>query len=87
MSKAYTIYSNVCTINNHICAHTDPYNPLDLPPFTIRVRTSNGTPPVSSTGTATLVEGTTDVYDVVKNSTDWSQLLSSCWNVKYYRCN
>lgn len=62
----------------------DLYNPLDLPPNTIRVRTSNGNPPAkgSSTSyeTATLVAGTNDVYDVYKSGT-------SMYRVLYYSTN
>ena len=63
----------------------DPYNPLGLPPNTVRVRTSDGNVPVkdSSTSyeTATLVEGTTDVYDVYKSGTSFYQLLYKSTNV------
>lgn len=59
----------------------DPYNPLGLPPNTVRVRTSNGNPPSKYKDTtyesATLVEGTTDVYDVYKSGTDFSRLLGN----------
>ena len=49
--------------------YVDPYNPYNLPPFTIRVRTTNGLPPYNyeyynPTYDARLVEGTSDVYDV-----------------------
>ena len=60
----------------------DPYNPLGLPPNTVRVRTSDGQPPRKNSGwystsyeTATLVEGTNDVYDVYKSGTSFAYLL------------
>ena len=54
----------------------DPYNPLGLPPNTVRVRTSDGNAPRSSYyETATLVPGTTDVYDVYKSGTSFANLL------------
>lgn len=56
----------------------DPYNPLGLPPNTIRVRTSDGNVPNGSYvtyETATLVTGTTDVYDVYKSGTSFDGLL------------
>ena len=59
----------------------DPYNPLGLPPNTVRVRTDNGQPPSRGPGavatyeTATLVPGTTDIYDVYKSGTDFTKLL------------
>ena len=43
----------------------DPYNPLGLPPNTVRVRTSDGNAPYKDAAqyeTATLVAGTSDVY-------------------------
>ena len=64
----------------------DPYNPLNLPANTVRVRTSDGNAP-SKAGyatyeTATLVSGTTDVYDVYKSGTDFGALLFYSENVK-----
>ena len=63
------------TINNKLMMNSngkllgvevnDPYNPLHLPQGTIRVRTNDGQQPLNGNyDTATLVEGTTDVYDV-----------------------
>ena len=64
----------------------DPYNPLNLPPNTVRVRTNDGAAPKkkynTSYETATLVEGTTDVYDVYKSGTDFSFLLCESSNVE-----
>ena len=52
---------------------------------TVRVRTSDGNAPrkvnYTSYETATLVPGTTDVYDVSKSGTSLSMLLYSSWNV------
>jgi len=63
----------------------DPYNPLDLPPNTIRVRTSDGQPPikgvVTSYETATLVPGTTDTYDVYKSGTNFSYIFEDSTNI------
>ena len=63
----------------------DPYNPLNLPPNTVRVRTSDGNAPtkVSNTSyaTATLVSGTSDVYDVYKSGTDFKNFLYGSVNV------
>ena len=63
----------------------DPYNPLGLPPNTVRVRTSNGNPPTKGTSTsyesATLVPGTTNEYDVYKSGTDFGYLLTGASNV------
>lgn len=63
----------------------DPYNPLNLPPNTIRVRTSDGNPPrkdsYTSYETATLVDGTTDVYDVYRSGDYFDYLLYNSLNV------
>lgn len=63
----------------------DPYNPLGLPPNTVRVRTNDGNVPVRGSSTsyesATLVEGTTDVYDVYKSGISFYNLLRGCSNV------
>lgn len=65
--------------------YIDPYNPLDLPPNTIRVRTNDGNVPIkgyaSSYQTATLVDGTSDVYDVYKSGTSFYCLLQGATNV------
>lgn len=62
----------------------DPYNPLNLPANTVRVRTSDGNPPTKGSATyelATLVTGTTDVYDVYKGGTAFTRLLYQSSNV------
>lgn len=67
--------------SNKIFSGVDPYNPLGLPPNTVRVRTDNGQPPrrgpgaVATYETATLVPGTTDIYDVYKSGTNFTKLL------------
>lgn len=60
----------------------DP-NPLNLPPNTVRVRTSDGNPPNINAYdvSATLVEGTTDVYDVYKSGNLFYKLLYESYNL------
>ena len=68
---------------------TDPYNPLNLPANTVRVRTSDGLVPYKDSAsdysatyeTATLVEGTSDVYDVYTSGTDFYNLFYGSINV------
>lgn len=71
--------------NQYELYYLDPYNPLKLPPNTIRVRTSDGNPPKKDTytsyETATLVDGTTDVYDVYKSGNYFDYLLYNSLNV------
>lgn len=59
----------------------DPYNPLNLPPRIVRVRTNNGSAPVKSRFAtyerADLVPGTTDVYDVKGGSSFFYMLYES----------
>lgn len=67
----------------------DPLNPLNLPKNTIRVRTSDGNVPFKNSNpniaatyeTATLVQGTTDVYDIYKSGTNFDKLLLNSNNV------
>ena len=62
----------------------DPYNPLNLPANTVRVRTNDGAIPnkdYASYETATLVSGTSDVYDVYKSGTDFGDLFFNSNNV------
>ena len=71
--------------NNYLLKYYDKYNPLHLPPNTVRVRTNDGNVPIknflSSYQTATLVDGTSDVYDVYKSGTSFESLLQGCTNV------
>ena len=80
------VYNNECELlwPDYI----DPYNPLNLPANTVRVRTSDGKVPYksgtdssSTYETATLVEGTSDVYDVYKSGTDFYYLFFNSNNV------
>lgn len=61
------------------------YNPLNLPPNTVRVKTSDGKVPYKYSATtyetATLVPGTSDVYDVYKSGTSFGSLLRGSVNV------
>lgn len=63
----------------------DPYNPLGLPPNTVRVRTSDGNAPDKSGyatyETATLVPGTSDVYDVYRGVSSFKSLLQGSSNL------
>lgn len=78
------VLKNVAT-DKWLKAPPDPYNPLGLPPNTVRVRTNNGSAPTKGSSTtydtATLVPGTTDVYDVFKSGTNFNQFLRQSTNV------
>lgn len=88
--------TTIYTVNNKVLKNSandkwltkkavDPYNPLGLPPNTVRVRTSDGNAPIKGTytsyETATLVSGTTDVYDVYKSGTNFLYFLRNSTNV------
>lgn len=57
-------------------APVDPYNPLDLPANTIRCKLENGYNAYSMGDTQTLVDSTNNVWDIYKQSNDWSYLLN-----------
>lgn len=52
----------------------DPYNPLGLPPFTIRCKFSSGYTPTMG-DSQTLVDQVENVWDITKNSEDWTELF------------
>lgn len=83
MKFGYTINNKLMMNSNGKLIGVDPYNPLNLPQGTIRVRTNDGQPPVNGHyNRATLVEGTNDVYDVYNGSSDeFIFTLASATNV------
>ena len=52
----------------------DPYNPLGLPPFTIRAKFSAGFTPTMG-DTQTLVDAVENIWDIYNNNTDWTCLF------------
>lgn len=54
----------------------DPYNPLGLPPFTIRCQFSSGYTP-SMGDSQTLVDAASNVWDIYRDDTDWGGFLSN----------
>lgn len=57
--------------NNNI----DPYNPLNLPGNTIRIKVTNSyTPDMGDT--QTLVDSTNNIWDIYKQSNDWNGLFN-----------
>jgi surface protein len=93
MSTIYTLNGKVLKNSANdkwlIMKEAPDYNPLGLPPNTVRVRTSDGNAParfpyeasLTTYETATLVPGTTNVYDVYKSGTSFNGLLLSSSNV------
>jgi surface protein len=53
----------------------DPYNPLDLPPYTIRVRVVDGVIHPSRKGTAVQVSTSPNIWDVTYEDSNWNGLF------------
>lgn len=54
---------------------SDPYNPLHLPSYTIRLLYADGVVPTFFYGTGVQVSSSPNVWDLTKTSSDWSGLL------------
>ena len=85
MKFGYTINNKLMMNSNGKLIGIDPYNPLNLPQGTIRVRTNDGQPPkylnYKGYDSATLVSGTTDVYDVFKSGDSFGAILDHSYNL------
>lgn len=71
-----TKISEVYLGSNKIFANTpvDPYNPLNLPQYTVRVKVKSGvtpTAPTYYTCSATLVDSTNNIWDLYLAQTSW----------------
>ena len=55
----------------------DPYNPLGLPPFTIRCKFTEGFTPTFNYGTKTQVSSSPNIWDLTYENTDWELLFSN----------
>lgn len=53
----------------------DPYNPLNLPPYTIRLKYKQGTTPTFSRGTGVIVDAENNIWDLTYENNDWRDLL------------
>lgn len=53
----------------------DAYNPLNLPPYTIRLKYEQGTTPTFSKGTGVLVDAEQNIWDLTYENKDWERLL------------
>lgn len=83
----YTIKTQAVSVNGNkspestgLSYFVDPLNPLNLPPFTIRCKFNAGytpTPQGESTGwdSQVCVDETNNIWDITKDSTDWSRML------------
>lgn len=53
----------------------DPYNPLGLPPFTIRCKFAQGTSPNKGTSFVQ-VDAENNIWDITNNNTSWAYLFA-----------
>ena len=58
----------------------DPYNPLRLPPFTIRIRLDYGYSPVNWKGTYKQVSASPNIWDCTYVNTSWNRLFYNGWH-------
>ena len=57
-----------------VYASVDPYNPLGLPPNTIRVKlNTNSSDPTDQGDSRVCVDATNKIWDITKNSNDWGK--------------
>ena len=71
------IYKLNRNYNGHRLYRKDPYNPLNLPDYTLRLKYNIGTGPYISKGTATIVSTSTytTIWDVTYEDPNWDSLL------------
>ena len=60
-----------------VYASADPYNPLGLPAYTIRLKFTDGVTPSFSNGTAVQVSSSPNVWDLTYNNSDWMELIKN----------
>ena len=79
MSTVYTLNGKVLknSSNDKWLAkkYVDPLNPIGLPDNTIRVKFNSGYTPTNIGDTQTLVDSTNNVWDIYKQSNDWTNLF------------
>lgn len=79
MAQYWLKYGNSALTRSGSCVGIDstynPYNPLGLPPYTIRAKFSAGyTPAIGDS--QTLVDAGENIWDITKNSTSWTDLFA-----------
>lgn len=68
--KILTVGGNALSFSS-----ADPYNPLDLPPYTIRLKFNDGVTPSFSKGIAVQVSSSPNVWDLTYENTNWEFLI------------
>ena len=78
MSDSLAFNNETLLYNNlYEMFYVDPYNPLNLPPYTIRLRYKSGVTPTFDKGTAVRVSSSPNVWDLTYNNPDWYSLLEN----------
>lgn len=62
--------NDIIKVNGGWINYTQP-----VPPYTIRLRYTQGTTPTFSKGTGVLIDATNNIWDLTNNSSDWRVLL------------
>lgn len=63
--------------NQYELYYPDPYNPLNLPPYTIRLRYKSGVTPTFDKGTGVRVSSSPNVWDLTYTNSNWNKLLEA----------
>lgn len=82
MKFAYVVNNHLLGGDRFYCVERDPYNPLDLPPYTIRVKFTSGYNPSAHGDSRVLVDAEENIWDITKESSNWTRLLNpqQYWN-------
>lgn len=70
--------NNILTVGgNALSRSVDPLNPLSLPPYTIRLKFTDGVTPTFSKGTGVQVSSNPNVWDLTYENTNWGIILQN----------
>lgn len=75
------IYKLNRSYNGHRLYRKDPYNQLDLPDYTLRLKYESGESPSISKGTSTRVSTSPNIWDVTYEDPNWDSWLSNNFNL------
>ena len=84
MNVALSFNNNILSYNGNWLEipSVDPYNPLGLPPYTIRLQFTSGVTPTFARGSATQVSSSPNVWDLTYSDYDWSIILGEQYNLE-----
>lgn len=94
MAEWSTYNGTALTYGGQMLSPVDTYNPLGVPPYTIRVKGRGGSPGtmwVKDADYITLVDAEENIWDITKVNSDWSRLLGpyshNTWAVEIIGAN